>query len=55
MLQPSTDMSDSLNMSNEEDAVIAHRLQETLGDKLAERVAVDRMWAREVLGISETS
>jgi transcription initiation factor TFIID subunit 6 len=46
-------MSDSLNSSNEEDAAIARRLQEAIGDQFAERVAVDRVWAREVLGISE--
>lgn len=53
MLQPITEMSDSLNLSNEEDAAIARRLQEAIGDQFAERVAVDRVWAREVLGISE--
>ncbi|KXN89059.1 Transcription initiation factor TFIID subunit 6 [Leucoagaricus sp. SymC.cos] len=56
VLQPTTtEMSDSLDTSNEEDAAIAQRLQDILGDKLAERVAVDRLWAREVLGISAAS
>ncbi|KAF9451129.1 TAF-domain-containing protein [Macrolepiota fuliginosa MF-IS2] len=55
VLQPASEMSDTLDMSNEEDAAIARRLQEALGDKLAERVSVDRMWAREVLGVSQAS
>lgn len=53
MLQPTTDMSDSLNLSNDEDAAIARRLQEAIGDQFAERVAIDRVWAKEVLGVSE--
>jgi transcription initiation factor TFIID subunit 6 len=48
-------MSDSLDTSNEEDATIGQKLQEALGTKLAERVAVDRLWAREVLGMSGAS
>ncbi|KAF5361003.1 hypothetical protein D9756_005121 [Leucocoprinus leucothites] len=56
VLQPTaTEMSDSLDSSNEEDAAIGQRLREALGDKLAERIAVDRLWAREVLGMSSTS
>ncbi|EKM79555.1 hypothetical protein AGABI1DRAFT_74664, partial [Agaricus bisporus var. burnettii JB137-S8] len=53
VLRPMTEMSDSLDSGNEEDAAIARRLQEAIGDQFAGRVAVDRVWAREVLGISE--
>lgn len=53
VLRPMTEMSDSLDSGNEEDATIARRLQGAIGDQFAGRVAVDRVWAREVLGISE--
>ncbi len=55
VLQPTIEMSDPLDQNNEEDALISVRLQEALGDLLAERVGADRIWAREVLGMSEAS
>ncbi|KAF8998570.1 TATA box binding protein associated factor-domain-containing protein [Cyathus striatus] len=55
VLQPPSDMSDSLDSENEADAEVANRLRDVLGDFFANRVAVDATWAREVLGISSSS
>ncbi|KAL9711367.1 histone H4-like TAF Taf6, SAGA complex subunit [Leucoagaricus gongylophorus] len=56
VLQPGTaEMTISLDLSNPEDATLGQKLHEVLGEKLADHVSVDRLWAREVLGISGAS
>lgn len=56
VLQPGTaEMTISLDLSNPEDATVGQKLHEVLGEKLADHVSVDRLWAREVLGISGAS
>jgi len=56
VLRPGTaEMSDSLDLGNPEDATVMQKLREALGEKLTDHVSVDRIWAREILGISEAS
>lgn len=50
-----TDMADALDTAKPEDAAIAQRLCEVVGNLFAGRVADDAAWAREVLGISTGS
>ncbi|TFK34769.1 transcription initiation factor TFIID complex 60 kDa subunit [Crucibulum laeve] len=52
-LQPQveSDMSDSLDQSNEADANVYNHLRDVLGDYFAERVSTDAAWARELANI----
>ncbi|KAF8157968.1 transcription initiation factor TFIID complex 60 kDa subunit [Crassisporium funariophilum] len=52
VLQPPSDMSDSLDASNEADNAVFHKLTEVLGSFFAEKVSEDATWAREIVGIS---
>lgn len=50
MLHPPSDMADSLDTNNPNDAETYSQLHELLGDFFATRVAVDAAWAREIVG-----
>jgi transcription initiation factor TFIID subunit 6 len=50
-----TDMTDSLDPTNDSDMELISRLHETLGDFFAKVVAEDAAWARAVLGINTES
>ncbi|PPQ80761.1 hypothetical protein CVT26_015282 [Gymnopilus dilepis] len=54
VLQPSSDMSDSLDPTKEEDAAVLNRLNDVLGGFFASKVSQDAAWAREILGISQS-
>ena len=54
MLQPTSDMNDSLDLSKEADAAVLTQLNEVLGEFFAAKVAVDAAWARGILGISNS-
>lgn len=53
VLQPQSDMADSLDPSR--DTEILDKLKDVLGDFFASRVASDAAWAREILGLSNSS
>ena len=55
VLQPPSDMSDSLDGTNEADAAVMDQLTEVLGPFFAKRVAGDAAWAREIVGITKAS
>jgi len=55
VLQPLSDMSDSLDPSREADANILVKLNEVLGEFFASNVSLDAAWAREILGLSNSS
>ena len=55
VLQPPSDMSDSLDGWNEADAAVMDQLTEVLGPFFAKRVAGDAAWAREIVGITKAS
>ncbi|KAE9402164.1 hypothetical protein BT96DRAFT_937324 [Gymnopus androsaceus JB14] len=52
VLRPPSDseVTDSLNVANEADNQISSRLQDVLGDFFAEKVMVDAVWARAIVG-----
>lgn len=54
VLQPTSDMNDSLDLSKEADAAVLAQLNEVLGGFFAEKVSVDAAWARGILGISSS-
>lgn len=54
MLQPASDMNDSLDPSKEADAAVFTKLNEVLGGFFAGKVSVDAAWARGILGISNS-
>ena len=51
VLQPASDMDDSLDLSNEADAAVLTQLNEVLGEFFAGKVSTDAAWARGILGI----
>ena len=51
MLQPASDMNDSLDVSKEEDAAVLTQLNEVLGEFFAGKISTDAAWARGILGI----
>lgn len=51
MLQPASDMNDSLDLSKEADAAVFTQLNEVLGGFFAEKVSTDAAWSRGILGI----
>ena len=51
VLQPASDMNDSLDLSNEADADVLTQLNEVLGEFFAGKVSTDAAWARGILGI----
>ena len=51
VLQPASDMNDSLDLSKEADAAVLTQLNEVLGEFFAEKVSTDAAWARGILGI----
>ena len=55
VLQPPSDMSDSLDGTNEADVAVMDQLTEVLGLFFAKRVAGDAAWAREIVGITKAS
>ncbi|KAF9465319.1 transcription initiation factor TFIID complex 60 kDa subunit [Collybia nuda] len=55
VLQPSSDMSYSLDSNNADDAAVALRLEEVLGNEVASRISQDAAWSREILGITNNS
>lgn len=54
VLQPASDMNDSLDSSNEADAAVLTQLNEVLGGFFAGKVSVDAAWSRGILGISNS-
>ena len=54
MLQPASDMNDSLDLSNEADAAVLTQLNEVLGEFFAGKVSTDAAWARGILGILDS-
>lgn len=50
MLHPPSDMSDSLDPSNQLDSETYMQLNDLLGDYFASRIAIDAAWAREIVG-----
>ncbi|KAG2010279.1 transcription initiation factor TFIID complex 60 kDa subunit [Coprinopsis cinerea AmutBmut pab1-1] len=52
VLQPPSEMTDSLDRTNERDAAVLKKLGEQLGDFFASKVATDAAWAREIVGTS---
>lgn len=48
-------MSYSLDANNADDAAVAVRLREVLGDEFALRVSQDAAWAKEILGTTSSS
>jgi len=54
VLQPASDMNDSLDSSNEADAAVLTQLNEVLGGFFAGKVSVDAAWSRGILGISHS-
>ena len=54
VLQPASDMNDSLDVSKEEDAVVLTQLNEVLGEFFAGKVSTDAAWARGILGILDS-
>jgi len=54
VLQPSSDMNDSLDLSKEADAAVLAQLTETLGGLFAGKVSIDAAWARGILGMSSS-
>ena len=51
MLQPASDMNDSLDLSKEADAAVLSQLNEVLGKFFAGKISTDAAWARGILGI----
>jgi transcription initiation factor TFIID subunit 6 len=51
VLQPASDMNDSLDLSKEGDAAVFTQLNEVLGEFFAGKVSTDAAWARGVLGL----
>lgn len=54
VLQPATDMKDSLDLSKEVDAAVYNQLNEVLGGFFAGKVSEDAAWARGILGLSNS-
>ncbi|KAF8802566.1 transcription initiation factor TFIID complex 60 kDa subunit [Phlegmacium glaucopus] len=54
VLQPASDMNDSLDPSKVADAAVLTQLNEVLGGFFAGKVSVDAAWARGILGISNS-
>jgi transcription initiation factor TFIID subunit 6 len=54
VLQPTSDMNDSLDMSKEADVAVFSQLNELLGGFFAGKVSLDAAWARGILGISDS-
>ena len=54
VLQPASDMNDSLDVSKEEDAAVLTQLNEVLGEFFAGKVSTDAAWARGILGILDS-
>ncbi|KDR83070.1 hypothetical protein GALMADRAFT_238878 [Galerina marginata CBS 339.88] len=55
VLQPASEMSDSLDSSKEADSAVLTKLNEVLGGYFASQVSSDGAWAREILGLSSSS
>ena len=51
VLQPASDMNDSLDLSKEADAAVLTQLNEVLGEFFAQKVSTDAAWSRGILGI----
>jgi transcription initiation factor TFIID subunit 6 len=51
VLQPASDMNDSLDLSKEADAAVLSQLNEVLGKFFAGKISTDAAWARGILGI----
>lgn len=52
VLQPASDMNDSLDMSKEADVAVLTQLNEVLGEFFAGKVSTDAAWSRGILGMS---